>query len=129
MLPIRYYNLSYADVFVFENFIINQVREGIVLQPQNNSELQQLMNKHFEGKKMVYISNRTFAYNVSPLTYRETSKIENLLGMCIIVKDPISRKTALFEGQFYKKDFHVTYTIEDAIVWARDLLNKNGVDV
>ncbi len=129
MKPIRYYDLSYAEVFVFENFIINQVRDGVVLLPENNSELKQILSKHFQGRKMVYISNRTFSYNVSPLTYTETSKIENLIGMCMIVKGELAKKTAQYEAQFYKKAFYVTHTVEDAIAWARKTLNDAGVDL
>ena len=63
------------------------------------------------------------------MTYIETSKIENIIGMCIVTSELISQKTAVFEGQFYTKSFYVTGSMEDGIIWASDLLREHGVNI
>ncbi len=124
MLSITYYDLSYAELFVFPKYMIAQVKDGTILEPENNDELNKIAQKHFEGKNFVYISNRVFEYNVSPMTYIETSKISNLKGVAIVTNTDIGRKTASFESKFYTKDFMVVSTIEDAINWAVHVLEK-----
>lgn len=129
MSPIHYLKLSFAEVFIFENFLISQILENVILQPEHNQELSAILTTYYTDKKLVYISNRTFAYNVSPMTYIETSKIENIIGMCIVTSELISQKTAVFEGQFYTKSFYVTGSMEDGIIWASDLLREHGVNI
>jgi hypothetical protein len=104
--------------------MIAQVKNGTILEPENNDELNKIAQRHFAGKNFVYISNRVFEYNVSPMTYIETSKISNLKGMVIVTNTEIGKKTAIFESKFYSKDFMVVSTVEDAINWAVHLLEK-----
>jgi len=118
MFPIHYHDLKFAEVYVFETFIISQVREGVVLQPENNVELRKIISAHFAGEKLVYIANRAHAYNVSPLTYIETSKIDNLIGMCIVTDGNLSQQTATFESKFYSKSFKVSSNLMEAMIWA-----------
>jgi hypothetical protein len=124
MLPVHYHDLKFADVFVFETFIISQIREGVVLQPENNEELKNIINTHFTDKKLVYIANRAHAYNVSPLTYMETSKIDNLIGMCIVTDGNLSQQTANFESKFYTKAFKVSNDLMEAMVCADNLVKE-----
>ncbi|OUS17064.1 hypothetical protein A9Q93_05125 [Nonlabens dokdonensis] len=124
MLSITYYDLPYVELFVFPKYMIAQVKDGTVLAPENNDDLNKIAQKHFEGEDFVYISNRVFEYNVSPMTYIETSKISNLKGVAIVTNTDIGRKTASFESKFYTKDFMVVSTIEDAINWAVHVLEK-----
>jgi hypothetical protein len=124
MSPVHYYNLGYAEVFLFQSFIISQVKEGRLLLPEHNNELKELIAKHYLGRPLVYISNRAFNYSVSPMTYMETARISNLIGMCIVTTTPSSQQTAKFEGQFYKKEFYVASTIEEAILWSSSLVSN-----
>ena len=123
MLPITYYDLSYAELFVFPKYMFAQMKSGVILAPENNNELNAIAQKHFAGNNFVYISNRIFDYNVSPVIYLEASKIPNLIGMSIVTDK--EKRTALFESKFYAKEFLVASTIEEAVNWAVDLLEKN----
>jgi hypothetical protein len=125
MLSITYYDLSYAELFVFPKYMIAQIKSGILLAPENNDELNGIAQNHFKGKNFVYIANRVFDYNVSPVIYMEASKIPNLIGMSIVTDKEIGKRTALFESKFYAKEFLVASTLEEATNWAVDLLEKN----
>ena len=46
MPAIVYYNLPFVEVFVFEKYLIAQVKEGTLLQPENNAQLKELIEKH-----------------------------------------------------------------------------------
>ncbi|MFT5926413.1 MAG: hypothetical protein ACI9WL_001160 [Rubritalea sp.] len=124
MPAIVYYNLTYVEVFVFDKYLIAQVKKGALLQPENNAQLKELIEKHYSNKNFVYLSNRAFDYNVSPVTYIETSKITNLLGMCIVTETVAGRRTANFESKFYSKDFLVVDNLPEAIDWAVELVDQ-----
>jgi len=124
MSRILYHNLDYGELFIFENYVIAQINEGVILKPENNNEMRDIILNHFTDKKWVYISNRTMEYTVNPITYLETSKIDNLIGVCIITTSLIGKKTALFESKFYAKRFMVASTVLEAIEWASEVLDE-----
>ena len=122
-----HYDLEYAEVFIFDEFLVNQIREGITVRAEHNQKLREIIDRHFSNKPMVYIGNRHFSYSVDPLTYIGTSKIHNLLAMAIVTTDEISRNNALLEKYFYKKPFEVFATLSGAMAWVHDvILNHDG---
>jgi len=126
MAAIHYKDIGFAQLFFFEHYVISQLKEGTVLEPANNSPMVQALEDHYQDRPFVYISNRTYAYNVSPLTYRESSKIEMLIGICIVTPSKLSQDTARFEGGFYDKEFHVCGALQEGIDWALNTLKKAG---
>lgn len=126
MSKVLYHNLDYAQLFIFENYVISQINEGIVLRPENNDEMRDIIQNYFIDKKWVYISNRVHDYTVNPVTYLETSKITDLLGICIVTTSVIGKKTALFESKFYSKKFMVASNIVEAINWAVEVLDEKS---
>ncbi len=123
---IKYYDLKDSEVFIFEDFVINQIKEGVNIIPSHNDELMAILDKHFSNRKSIYISNRVFSYSVDPLTYLETSKIHNLAGIAIVAKSPLARENSKLEGIFYQKKFRVFNSLLDAMNWAREVLQSNG---
>lgn len=119
---IKYYDLKDAELFIFDEFIINQIREGVLIEPGHNDELDQIIQRHFSGKKMVYISNRVKSYAVNPLTYHETDKIPKILAIAMIPLTDVMRKNAEYERQFYDKPYEIFDNLTDAINWAHNLV-------
>lgn len=64
-----YYNFPETELFVFDEFLICQIREGAEIHPDHNVLLNEIIQKHFSGKNLAYISNRVNSYSVDPLTY------------------------------------------------------------
>jgi hypothetical protein len=126
MPVIVYYNFTNVEVFVFEKYLIAQVKEGVLLNPKYNAQLKELIEKHYLNKNFVYISNRVFDYSIRPLTYKETSKITNLLGMCMVTNTVSGKRAANFESKFYSKDFKVADNLPKAIHWAVELVDQAG---
>ncbi len=118
----HYYDLECAETFVFDEFLINQIRSGVTVTPEHNKMLKEIIDNHFMNKPVVYISNRINSYSVDPLTYLATSKIFNILGMAVIAKKDMVKNNALFEGNFYGKPFEVFDTLSDAVAWAHKLI-------
>lgn len=123
MVNIKYHDFGISEAFLFDDFIINQIKEGVELQPEFNKLLMNLITDFYENKNIVYISNRVNSYSVNPLIYNETKKIKNLAGFAVVTKNPIMAKNAKFEKQFFDKPYEIFTTIHEAIKWVPTVLN------
>ena len=119
-----YYDLGYSEAFIFDQFLINQIREGVTITSKHNTKLYEVISKHFHKRPVVYISNRIHSYSVDPLTYIETSKIHNLLAMAIVSENKTFRENAAYESKFYKKPFAIFTTLSEAIAWVDQTIKK-----
>lgn len=122
---IKYYNFEDSEVFIFDDFIINQVKESVVIETHHNDILNDVVQKHFSGKNMVYISNRVKSYSVNPLIYPEAEKIPNLIAIAIIPKTAVMRRNAEYEQEFFDKPYEIFDNLSDAIKWVQRLLTDD----
>jgi len=124
---IKYYNLKNAEVFIFDHYVINQIREGVIIATPNDKELNEIIQEHFSGRDLVYVSNRIKSYAVDPLIYKKVEDIPNLLAIAIVPKTEIMRKNAEYEREFYHKPYGIFDSLRDAVLWTDTILNpKEG---
>ena len=119
----HYYNSNYAEIFIFDDFLIKQIKEGVVITPEHNKELKKLISKHFKDKNFAYISNRVESYTVDPMVYKEAVKIPNLVAMAIIPSTENMRANAEFEKKFYNKPYGIFDNLTDAIKWVHSIID------
>lgn len=121
---IKYYNLDDSEVFIFDRFIINQIKESVVIEPHHNDLFNDIVQEYFSGKSMIYISNRVKSYSVNPLIYPEAEKIPNLIAIAIIPKTALMKRNAEYEQQFFDKPYEIFDNLSDAIVWVDKIIPK-----
>ncbi|MCX7552163.1 hypothetical protein [Xanthomarina sp. F2636L] len=121
---IHYYNYPETEIFVFDEFLICQIREGAEIYPDHNLKLNDIIQTHFSGTNMVYISNRVNSYSVDPLTYVQTEKIPNLKAIAMIPETELMKKSAEFERDFYDKPYEIFSCLSDAIEWTHQILKN-----
>lgn len=124
----QHYNLPFSEVFVFDEFLIAQINEGELITPEHNETLNEVIQKHFLGKDLVYISNRVNSYAVDPLAYVEAQKIPNLVAMAIIPRCETMRKSAEYEKDFYDKPYGIFNTLSEAIIWTHKILHEHKLN-
>ncbi len=122
---IKYFDLEDSEVFIFDKFIINQIKEGVVIEPKHNDLLNYLIQEFFSGKNMVYVSNRAKSYAVNPLIYTETEKIPNLIAIAVIPTTAAMRRSAAFEGEFFDKPYEIFDGLSEAIIWVESILSNS----
>ncbi|MGC1632854.1 MAG: hypothetical protein WA749_12155 [Gelidibacter sp.] len=125
---INYHNLEDSELFIFDQYIINQVKEGVVIDAKFNDTLNAYIQKYFSGKKMVYISNRAKSYSVNPLVISEIGKIPNLIAVAMIPDNEVMRKSAEFEKEFYNKPYKIFDCLSDAIFWVHKIIRETNAD-
>ncbi|HLV69611.1 MAG TPA: hypothetical protein VKY34_02805 [Xanthomarina sp.] len=119
---LHYYNFPETEMFVFDEFLICQIREGAEIHPEYNEKLNKVIQKHFTVKNMVYISNRVNSYSVNPLTYVETERIPNLIAIAMIPETELMKKNAEFERDFFDKPYEIFDSLSKAIQWAHTIV-------
>lgn len=122
---IKYFNYVDGELFIFDHFVINQIKEGVVIEPSHNDLLNEIIQQNYKGKNMIYISNRVKSYSVNPLVYPEAEKIPNLIAIGIMPKTRVMRKSAEYERQFYDKPYEIFDKLSDAFQWANGLIEKD----
>jgi len=122
----RYYDIGHAEVFIFDDFLIKQVREGALIDQEETEEFKVILKEHFDGKNMAYISNRVFSYSVNPLIYKEAEKIPNLVAIAVIPSNQKIRSSANFERQFYDRPFGIFDNLSEAIQWVQQIIEKEN---
>ncbi|OIQ16991.1 hypothetical protein [Lacinutrix sp. MedPE-SW] len=126
---IQYYDLDHAEIFIFDDFLIKQVKEGELISYKETEEFKSILKEHFNGKKLVYIGNRVNSFSINPMIYKEAEKIPNLIAVAIIPGSESMRANAEFEGQFYNKPYQIFDNLTQAIKWVRVIMkNENKKD-
>jgi hypothetical protein len=120
---LHYYNLGYAEVYIYQNYLISKTNEGEAVLVKHKAVYEKIIKDHFEGRNMVYISNRLHSYAVDPMIYREIVKIKNLLGIATVTYDNVKRDSAAFEKRFSTLPFEIFHELEDAISWANEFVH------
>ncbi|MGY0392130.1 hypothetical protein ACW5R3_06220 [Bizionia sp. KMM 8389] len=123
MSVFHYYDLPEAEIFVFDEFLVCQIREGMEITRNHQKDLNKIIQEHFSETKIGYISNRINSYSVDPFIYVEIEKIPNIIAMAIIPENQTMKNNAEFERSFYDKPYEIFDNLNAAINWIHDLLN------
>ncbi|WP_299522705.1 hypothetical protein [Winogradskyella sp.] len=122
----HYYNSGHAEIFVFDDFLVKQIKEGESIDKEELEIFNEVLEKHFKNKNMAYISNRITSYSVNPLVYKEAEKISNMVAVAIIPATPKMRANAEYERQFYNKPFGIFDNLSKAIKWVHKIIEKEN---
>ena len=114
----------FCTVDVYNNYVIVCMNQGIHLSTDKNKVLVDVAKNYFSNKAFVYIIHRKYSYSVDPSIYLKTSKIKNLAGFAVVAEVPLSKGNAEVEKLFLDKPFEIFTTIEDAKIWATNLLEN-----
>jgi len=121
---LKHYDLDICTISIYENYVINQIKEGIHLETDQVESLEKLINKHINHRPFVYISYRKNSYSFDPLVHTSINKIKNLKTFIIITDDKAKINIVEFEKRFSKKKLLVVESLEEAISCVDDFFNK-----
>ncbi|MDH7914008.1 hypothetical protein [Winogradskyella sp. SYSU M77433] len=125
----KYYDIGHAEVFVFDDFLIKQVKEGVIIDLKETDALKEVLEENFKGRNVAYISNRMTSYSVNPLVYKEIENISNLVAIAIIPNNHLKKSNAEYEKQFFKKPFGVFDSLDEAIKWVHHIISKENSEI
>ncbi|WP_417857019.1 hypothetical protein [Xanthomarina gelatinilytica] len=114
----------FGTVSMHDNYMVAVMNEGVTVNPEINSVLEELAAKHFQDKKFVYITHRVNSYSVDPNIYFKTSQIPNLVGFAVVLGRKIRLDNIALEKMFFSKPFKSFKSLNKAIEWANELCSK-----
>lgn len=115
-------NYDFCTMHIYDNHMIVVINEGVTVTIEHNDVLLSVANTYYKNKPFVYITHRLNSYAVDPAIYKETSKIKNLAGFCVVSGDYKAKRNAEIEKLFLNKPFEIFDTIEEAKTWASQVL-------
>ena len=114
---------DFCTMHIYDNYMIVIINEGVTVTPEHNNVLLNVADTYYKNKPFVYITHRLNSYAVDPAVYRETSKISNLSGFCVVSSDYKAKRNAEIEKLFLNKPFEIFDTIDEATTWASQVIS------
>ena len=115
--------LDFCTLHFFDGYVISYINEGEIVTFDKCSIITKTAVEFYGSSKFVYITNRVNSYSVDPSVYFEISKIKTLVGFAIVSKDYTAKSNAEIEKLFLNKPMAVFDVLEDAIAWAKSVLD------
>ena len=106
---------------IHDNYLITVMHEGVTVSVESNQILIDLANQYFKGKPFVYITHRKNSYAVDTAIYKETKKIENLIGFAVVSIKGMALTNASIEKMFFSKPFEIFEELDDATQWSKKM--------
>ncbi|MGB5417849.1 hypothetical protein [Algibacter sp.] len=125
---LKEFNYSFANVFVFKDFVISEIKEGLVFNWEDHGskmieDVSQFLNT--DGSNLIYISNRIHSYSVMPQDWVKFFKNSyNLKGYYVISDRKTSMLGFMIENLFFKNKIKRFSTIYEAINWLENGVNE-----
>lgn len=123
-------NYPFGDYFLFEGFIVAEVKEDIIYSWESHGQV--IVNELAEiydtnGGDLIYITNRINNYSVKPADWIHFYKMKyKLSGYAIISYSEKGQKNAFLEKLFMRTNVERFHSLNNAIEWAKDKVSKNS---
>jgi hypothetical protein len=116
-------NYSFGDVFIFNGFVISEIKSGINLNWKNHGKLiVEDISCYLgtDGSDLVYISNRINSYAVMAVDWLKFFKNNYYLKAYYIVSSsPSSKLNLLVENLFFNSKIQSFNSLFEAVNWAK----------
>lgn len=119
---LKEFNYDFADIFVFDGFIVSEVREGVTVNWENH--MRKMTNDVCDfigsnGSDHIYISHRINSYSVMPGDWLKFFKHRfSLKDYGVIGYTQSSNLNTVIENLFFNKKIKRFNNLETAIQWA-----------
>ncbi|MGF1557142.1 hypothetical protein [Paucihalobacter sp.] len=114
--------LNFCTITFYDGYMLVVMNEGVSVTAKLQDVLVEKALDYYHKKPFVYLTHRINSYSVDPSIYFETSKLETLAGFGVIAKDYKAKINAEIEKLFLKKPFRIFEELDEAISWAKSLI-------
>jgi len=119
--------LDFGTNYLFEDFFIMEVNEGIHFNSEKLNSLLTEIRKHYGNhKKLAYIANRVNSYSIDPVLWSYFDKDDSILiAVSIVSYRDSTFMNANIEKQLSAISLKRSATLEEAIGWVQRLSELN----
>ncbi|TYP72154.1 hypothetical protein [Aquimarina intermedia] len=122
-------NYDFGNYYLFETFVIGEVNEDVVYTWKHHGkkvveELSHIYDNN--GKNLVYITNRVNAYSVVPSDWINFFRLSySLRAYAVVSNNPTTLFNSALEKLFMRSRMKKFKSLEEAIVWAKNLASED----
>ncbi|WP_340198855.1 STAS/SEC14 domain-containing protein [Ascidiimonas sp. W6] len=117
---IKCYKLEIGEVWVYEDFMVSKLNEGIVVTLERIFELIGISEVHFRDRNFAYITIRDNSYSIDPTIYIHIKNLSNLKAFAIVSVKAADKHNFKIEKHFFEsKPMRLFNRKEDAIAWVK----------
>ena len=129
MTGVKKLHLKFADIEVFEHFIISTIFEGVTFGKKELDDLFNVFSTYYTDRPFVSIANRKYDYTIDPNLL--TINHPDLLGIAVVCYTKTAKEIAQFEQKFYEGKYEIFSSVDEAKEWSitqlEDYLKKAGL--
>lgn len=118
---------SFGEFFLFDTFIISELKEGIHFDWGKIQEVIGMLIDHYGNEPRIgYVSNRVHSYSIEPqLWINFHNDYDFIVATAIISYSDFNYLNATIEKHFTKISLKRCFSLDDAIGWMQDLEEFN----
>ena len=111
--------LDFGVIYIYDKILVSELKEGVLLDVENNRKILQIGREAFAQEAFGYISNRIHSYAVNPMVYRESAEDPQLKAIAVVSASQMGRNSARLEQKFYtdKNCFQIFDSLDAAMTW------------
>ncbi len=119
----KVHQLQNGTIYVFEDFLVSEFKEGAVIGFDNFVEIYHYLNSYGQDKKFFgYISNRVHKYTVKVIDFMNTkSMTQKTYPTAVVTYDEEGRNTFKFEKQVNNCQTILCESLEKAVIYLEGL--------
>lgn len=121
-------NYDFADVYVFENFVVSEIKEDVIFNYDNHAkqmtaDVTAILDT--DGSDLVYVSNRIHSYSVMPQDWiKFFTNQYSLKGYCVVSDKKSSMLGFMVENLFFNNKMKRFSCIYEAINYLQKGVNE-----
>ncbi len=125
---LRHYSLSMGELYFFENYVIAEFNEGVLISYESVYEVVMLIKEYFgDDKSFGFVSNRIHSYSTVPTDSAKWKQVlPNLAAYGVVIYDHRGMVNVQFEKKFCKSNHNAFQNLEKAVNWVKEASEKTA---
>jgi hypothetical protein len=122
----KIHKLQKGTIYVFDNFIVSEFNEGVLVDLDCLTEVYYYLNAYSENKHgFGYISNRVHQYTVKVTDFMKTKILtQKIYPTAVVAYDEISKNTFKFEKQVNNCSAVLCESLDKAVIYLTGTLTN-----
>jgi len=109
----------------FEGYFIGRINVGVNAGSNFVDALSELINKHYHGKPVIYISDRVNSYSLDPVATMDLIERNNIRFAGVVVYTQLQEKAYSFEERFIDGITMCDFvSLDAALCWSKQKLQE-----
>lgn len=109
----------------FEGYFIGRINDGVNAGFKFVDALSELIHKHYHGKPVIYISDRTNSYSLDPVATEDLIERNNIRFAAVVVYTHQQEQVYSFEERFIDGITMCHFvSLDDALCWTKQKLQE-----